>query len=266
MIGFGWNFGAYALLVVLAGSELAFGQERLITVIGIGSVELVPDTILATFSVNGSAETVAGALAEFQRNRQRIEDTLNPMDFPGVTLEFQGKTVGDGQMNQMQAMVFGDGGIQEGATGTSSISESFQVKLKVGESGVTDARLGELTRIVDAAVSAKARPGSLMTDMYNPSGMMAGVVSATASDRKAAEKEAARSAFEDAREKAAFLASLSGIELGEVHSLEMESDAVFPTVSWGPNAANAGESTLVGSKITVTSSLTVRFSVKAKRL
>lgn len=261
---FGLKSGALALVVMLAGSGVVVGQERLITVTGHGSVELIPDTVVATFSVVGSSETVAGALVEFQRNRQRIEDTLNPMDFPGVTLEFQGKVVSDGQLDQMQVMVFGGGGMPEEAAGTASISESFQVKMTVGESGVTDARLGELTRIVDAAVSAKARPGSLVADMYDPSGMMGGIVTAASSDTKVGEKEAARAAFEDAREKAALLAELGGIELGEVHSIEMDSGAELPTVNWGPKTGNAGESPLVGSKINIKSSLIVKFSVTSK--
>jgi|GEM_PF-3650520 len=263
MFGFGSKLEWLAVAVLVAGTGVSAAQERLITVTGNGSVEVTPDLAIATFSVSGSGETVVAALGEFQRNRQRIEDTLNPMDYPGVSLEFKGKSIGDSQTSQMQIMMFGDG-VQETASGASSISEGFLVKLNVGELGMTEARLAELTRIIDAAVAAKAQPGMVQSDFYNPSMMMAGIVTVTTSKTQDAEREATRAAFEDARRKAAFLASLSGVELGDVHSVDLEPTGTDPGLPGGTVFGNPPESALAGSKIRIQSTLVVRFSIRPR--
>ncbi len=252
-------------MAMISTATLAQSGPGIISVSGSGVHRVTPDTLVIRFNIAGTAPNSARALEEFRRNRQRIEDVLNPMDFPETKLEFEGKTFNGNaadsfQFQMQQRMMFrneGDDAIVEQHT----VSEDFRVQLVLGDEGVTDEVLNRVARIIDMAVELKATE-IVKADLYGTSGNPGRFVVATVTDLAGAKKEAMRKAFEDARSQAEELAKLAGVSVGPVHSLKLDENHEledFPAVY---RSSAAGVGPVPGEQIEVGATVRAEFLIK----
>jgi uncharacterized protein YggE len=263
------------LAIVIAFSALLVGQypissvqaqQRLIKVEGSGIHEVMPDSILFSFNISGSGSTAIKALADFRVKRQRIEDTLNPMDFPRTTLAFSGKQLNAGNSSQMQRiqmqMMMFQGQVDQENVELISVNEDFQLRLELGADGVSDETLANISRIVDTAMSGKATPAMNSSEpFYDHGGSGSAMVRAVLADPASARKEAVSRAFEDARAKAAELASLAGGKLGPVHSMSRMDSEIGAISPWADSSPVGSAIDVLGQKLRVSAAISVEFEL-----
>ena len=184
------------LLAVVLSSCSSVGLEekglRTMSVSGRGEVYLIPDIAYINVGTRSEATEVATALSENNKQAKAISDVLSEMGVDPIDIQTTAFNVYplqnygmDGQPTELKYVV------------------ENTVNVKVRDLN----RLGE---ILDAVVRSGAN------QIYG--------INFDVEDRKQAETEARRLAIQDATEKAQELASLAGIELGELQNLNVYSN------------------------------------------
>jgi uncharacterized protein YggE len=179
----------------------ADNTERTLSVSGSGSVDVVPDMAIVQLGVETQADTASQALSE---NSDQMNGLINALESAGVSSQdiqtqriqlqpvYQQPT--SGQQNQTPPKIVG-------------FSASNVVE-------VTIRNLNNLGDLLDAAVSSGGNTiNSIRFQVSNPQ---------TALD------QARENAMNDAQHKAEQLASLAGVELGQVMTIS-ESSSTPPT-------------------------------------
>lgn len=207
------------LMLVALHSRAGMCQGRLISVTGKGTVPVHPDRLVARLSIEGKGETAGKAMESMAALRQTLEDHLNPMDFPGTQLVFDGPVVSSTSGNIVQQMMFmGVAEAGEDANQPFAARETFSIRLELEQGPPTEAAIQMLLRAVDKAVDDKASSSADASSALGL-GSAAPIIRLESTGLEAARKEASQKAFEAARARAMELAALAGVELGAVHSI-----------------------------------------------
>jgi uncharacterized protein YggE len=155
-----------------------------ITVVGTGSVSVVPDRAGFTFGTVSQARTAAAALAASADGLKRIVAALRQAGVAGADIQTSEVSLSPRMDENGSAVV--------GYTATNSVT-------------VTVRKLGNAGDVIDAAVGAGAN------QVYGPNLL--------AADQKAAYANALKAAIAEARSKAQTLASSTGISLGRITAI-----------------------------------------------
>lgn len=177
--------------------------ERSLSVSGSGSVNVVPDTAIIQLGVQTQADTASQALSE---NSDQMNGLINALKSAGVASQ-------DIQTQQIQLQpVYQQNNNQQSQTTPKVIGFSASNIVQV-----TDRNLANMGDLLDAAVSAGGnRIDSIRFQVSDPQ---------TALD------QARENAMNDARHKAEQLASLAGVQLGQVVTInETSSTPPSPVV------------------------------------
>ncbi len=184
---------AASLLAACAGTAPAATNQpvRQINVTGTGKVYLVPDIAYIYIGVRSQADDVATALEQNNRQAQTIADTLKEQ---GIAAE------------DIQTTAFNVYPMQEYTPeGTPS----------------------KISYVVENTVFVKVRDlpklGEILSAVVEGGANTINGISFDVEDRAAAEAEARRLAVEDAKAKAGEIATLAGVTLGELQSINVYS-------------------------------------------
>jgi uncharacterized protein YggE len=219
---------------VSSASPLPFGGTVAgtagITVVGTGTVDVVPDVADWSFGVSSQAATATAALSA---NSAAMKDMLDALRGAGIAKE---------DMRTDQVSVYpqmsNDGRSVTGYSASNTVTATIR-------------NLGKAGAVVDAAVRAGAN------DVYGPS--------LRPSDSDAQYREAVDKAYDDARGRAEAIAAKAGVALGSPVAIAEGGGSVPGPVYDGVRAAaGAAEVAPVEpGKQQVTAYLTVTFAIGA---
>jgi uncharacterized protein YggE len=186
-------------IITVAAAPRAESQDlpssptlRNITVVGTGTVSLVPDVAQVNVGAEARAGTVAEAKAEVDR-----------------------------QMAAMHAAL-GEMGIDEKDIQTSHYSIHYEQELEpvMQEAPVVESRGGyRVSNMLRVTVRDVERAGNVLDAVVEAGANQVHGVTFTVSDRSSWQGQAREQAMADARARAAELASLAGVELGAIQSV-----------------------------------------------
>ncbi len=210
-------FACLALVLTLPSQSIAqTGTEtRSIEVIGTGTASAKPDLLVLKGFVTAKGKTSKKALGKFLAIKKSLEETINPMDFPDVEVEYM-DSVFNTNLNSDDMMA----GVAEEMTADGYyLSQTIKVQIKIGENDEEKITLGMLSKLVDSAETA----GISFSEVTDPMGYVVETRGSLAwgdiSDRNSLEAEATKQAFADAKSQAEKLAELAGSKLGKVISI-----------------------------------------------
>lgn len=174
-----------------AASGTSADQLRTISVSGTGQISLDPTLARITIGVRTESENAQDAVAE---NNQLIEDVIATLQDSGVAEEdIQTSNFSIRQEEPQQKLESST----ESAAGLYIVNNSLQVTVR---------DLDQLGSILDEAIQAGANAiRSIQFDAEN---------------KEEANKNALELALKDARARAETIADSTGVELGQVHSIE----------------------------------------------
>jgi uncharacterized protein YggE len=186
---------------------------RNITVVGTGTVSLVPDVAQVNVGAEARADTVAEAKAEVDRQMAAIHAALGRM------------------------------GVDEKDIQTSHYSIHYEQELKpvMQEGPVPESQGGyRVSNLLRVTVRDVERAGAVLDAVVEAGANQVHGVTFTVSDRSSWQGQAREQAMADARARAAELGSLAGVELGAVQSVSEVIGA------WPSAMAAAPESIITG--------------------
>lgn len=205
-------------------------QPRLLNVTGRGEVYVAPDLAYVYIGVRSQAENVADALAENNSQAQEVSATLQSL---GVSLE------------DIQTTAFNVYPQQEYGPQGEVIRTVYIVENTVF---VTVRDLQQLGALLDQVVRSGAN---------NISG-----ISFDVSNRKEISSQARQQAVADARAKAEEMAAAAGVELGDLHSLNVYANEFpQPVFDRGGMAAPSGAPVAAGQLI-ITAEATLAYVIR----
>lgn len=227
----------FVLLAVVLSSCSSAGLEekglRTMSVSGRGEVYLIPDIAYINVGTRSEATEVATALSENNKQAKAISDVLSEMGVDPIDIQTTAFNVYplqnygmDGQPTELKYVV------------------ENTVNVKVRD-------LNSLGEILDAVVRSGAN------QIYG--------ISFDVEDRKQAETEARRLAIQDATEKAQELASLAGIELGELQNLNVYSNGSPQPVydaKGGGYYAQASSAPIASGQMIITADASLVYNLK----
>ncbi|MEO8289893.1 MAG: SIMPL domain-containing protein [Gaiellaceae bacterium] len=197
-----------------------------ITVVGTGSVDVVPDLADWSFGVRSQAATASAALSA---NADAMRSILAALRGAGIAKD---------DLRTEQVSLYpettDDGRTVTGYTASSNVTATVR-------------NLGDAGKVVDAAVNAGAN------DIYGPNLHPA--------DTDAQYKQAVDDAFDDARARAQAIAAKAGVSLGEPVAI-VEGGGITPGPLYDRALAATDEmAPIEPGKQQVTASLTVTFAI-----
>ena len=204
-----------------AQAQYGFGENR-IMVTGVGEMRARPDTVELATRVSGDAELSDDAMVKFRGAKKAAEDAITALKLPNLTIESQGFSLAGGvDQREQQRRIHGG-------------QPPTNVRLQVQYSGVLRIRLTEVDqmgqedlmktvgKLVDVAQDAGISiiSGPAQSDNPYSSSMTrfqaAPFLMFIRQDLDELREQAYSKAMDDARQRAARLAKLSGRELGQV--------------------------------------------------
>jgi len=250
-------------LTCVSESAAQATSARSIEVIGTGKASAKPDRLLLKGFITAEDKTAKKVLNKFLKIKKSLQETVNPMDFPEVEIEFENSQFNTNFDSEEMMMGGGDGAESDGYY----LSQPIGIRIVIGEDDAEKTTLQMLSKLVDAAetsgVSFNEAADSMMSFSVVESG--ATLASGDLSDREPLKQEATKKAFEDAKSQAQELAELAGGKLGKVISIEASSIAGEDNPWAGYMTAISGLATAAHSdsltKIEVSQSLQVKFEL-----
>ncbi|HEV3023428.1 MAG TPA: SIMPL domain-containing protein [Pirellulales bacterium] len=195
-------------------------QSAGISVYGTGETAAKPDLVEISLRANASAELTADALVKYKDTKRRTLEAFEKLKLEKLEVDEQGVSLSNqGSAEQMQMAMRGMMGTGSGKSQV-QISSSLQLRL----SGIKDLPVEQVLETVgsllDAAKDAGADVGPSAAEMnmawrYGnvPEGTLVRFI---IDDLEKLREEAYENAVADARTRAARLAKLNGIKLGQV--------------------------------------------------
>jgi hypothetical protein len=200
----------------------ADSSARTITVVGVGSVDTVPDRASYAFSVDSRAKTAAAAYAANGPASQKLVDAVHGAGVARPDIQTTATT--------LSAQTSDDGQSIVGYVASTTISALIR-------------DLGDAGKVLDAAVGAGA------TAVNGPT--------LTSSKQDDLYEAALARAVDQAQGKAATLAKAAKLTLGDVQSIVEGGSSATPL----PSDAKAGAPALEPGTTTVDASVTVTYGV-----
>ena len=229
-------FAGVSLALIISSEANAQDSvsPRSIEVEGTGSASAKPDSLVLDGFIASQDESAKKVLGKFLKIKKSLEETINPMDFPGVEVEFKGSALKP-NVNAANAAMLMAGGGGKTAEGY-RLSEPIKILIEIEGDDSEKSILQYLSKVVDSAETI----GVSFSDATNP---MMGVVMGGAKspmargnlkDDSKLNQDAATAAFAQAKTKAEQLAELAGGKLGKVISI---ADSVSVDEKSDPTAA-----------------------------
>lgn len=222
-----WKRIASIFLTTLlsAMSPPAQGGEGGITVSGTGEVLAKPTRVEIDLAAGAAAELTGDAIVKYQNSLRRTLDAFKKMDLKNLKIEQRSLSFeSTGGVAAANAFV-----VQDGAPSTAKsqidITRSVRVVLTEADKLSEQELMETIGRLLDAAKDAGAKIGNgasnaLMMRMMGEAASATPIVTFVVEDAAAAREKAYQAAFNQAKTRAARLASLAGQRLGRVEAVE----------------------------------------------
>jgi uncharacterized protein YggE len=211
--------------------------SRYITVVGSGKVNLSPDVAQITVGAQAATGTVAESKAEVDRQLAAILTTLKELGIAEKDIQTSSYSIHFER--EPYPPVMREGGVAE----TSSVQGAYRVSSTLH---VTIRDIDAVGDVLDAVVAAGAN------QVYG--------VQFTVADDQAWQSKARELAVGDARERAQELATLSGVELGDVLSI---SEVVGSTpIPMAAMAIERGGGGIAPGELEMGTQIQVTFAIK----
>lgn len=253
-----------ALISPLESSAQSSANPRSIEVEGTGKASAKPDSLVLNGLVSSEDESAKKLPGKFLKIKKSLEETINPMDFPGVEIEFEGSTLKPNTATA--AMLMAGGG--EAAEGY-RLSEPLRIRIEIDGDDSEKSILQRLSKLVDSAETAGASfseaSNPMMGVVLGAGGGAASLAQGILADTAKLKQEATDAAFEAAKAKAERLAKLAGGKIGKVISIaentiteEADPTSAYMNMLMGKKSK---ESTGTINKIEVSQTLRVTFEL-----
>ena len=223
---------ATAVFVAVVFPAVAQEKIRTIEVTGAGAAKILPDTLAISVVLKADAKDAKTASEELAKLKDKFTSDINSMTYDNLELEFGGPQFTVDNPNSMAMMMGGGGMPMEADEGEKKISGSEEISLELTDLQEMDAEEIE-TVIADLTDKLKAHGITFSSSgQQNMVMVLNGMgsnnpnkIGYRLTEKSDTENEALKNAMEDAKEKAKFLATLAGGELGNVVSISVFSEA-----------------------------------------
>lgn len=231
-------FGVLLTAAGMVPAAVRAADGHVISVTGTGKVEVLPDRVEMTGSVNGDGEIAADAVKKYRGNKRRAIEAMNALKVMGLSVEGTGMMVTSPEVAQQQQQVFfGGGNVNPQVAGKVSVNESLLVSIAGVEAMKPDEMLDTVMKVIDAGKDAGLTFGPKPMNIYEMQisrGTPATIATFRLQEIEPHRKVAYEKAMEDARANAQRLAKLAGVRVGKVVSIK-EGAAEMPTDSRSTN-------------------------------
>ena len=213
------------IMAWVSGIARGADQEG-ITVAGAGQAKAKPTVVEINATVAGEAELAADAVVKYRDAKKKAIAALLALKIPSLSIESNGYSVGDAADPSQQAAVLQGRG---GAAGKQKVqvTEQLRLVLKDADKLNNDALMDTVLKVLDAGRDAGLTIGppalsgyAQMIQMQMGGGQGQSLVAFKIADPGAIREEAYRQAMADAKAKAEHLASLAGVKLGRILSVQ----------------------------------------------
>jgi uncharacterized protein YggE len=253
-----------------AGAE--GGNGRAITVTGAGEAKARPNVVEMNAVVSGEAELAADAVVKYKDSRRRAVKAIEDLKIPSLAIESKGYTLSQGiDPNQQQMMMRGQ--MMTTSKQRVQVTEPFRVVIRDIDRMKDDDVMSAVLKVIDAGRDAGLTIGppgpqnyyqmQIMMQRGDTSGP--GLASFKITDPATLREKAYEKAIASARDKAQRLATLAGVKLGPVTSVQDGPAAVQPgqvVYAGMPQAPEAEVTSPVAGDITMNVRLTVQFAIE----
>jgi uncharacterized protein YggE len=223
-----------AAILPLAGGLARAADNPGITVSATGEAKAKPTQVELNLTAAGSAELAGDAMVKYRDALRRMTSAFEALKMENLEVTEQGLSYSEANSaGQAAALAAFGGGTAPAAKPQVQISRGLQLVLKQIEQLPEQALMEKIARILDTAkdsgasqgAPANARMAMIMASMgVGQSGDLG--VTFVVEDADAVRQRAYEDAFAQARARAQRLASLAGVKLGPV--LSVEEDAPSP--------------------------------------
>jgi len=235
-------FGLLAALALIAsGCAPALAQTpekspaRAITVIGQGTASVSPDLALANLGVETLAPTVAEAVAQNSARMAAIMAKLKALNIPDKDVQTSGFSINSVDAGMPKAMAESPSSTQY------RVSNMVQVRVRQPE---------QLGAVLDGVVEAG------VNQVYG--------VNFTVEDAHALQSQAREKAVADAQARAAALAKLAGVKLGQVTAISESSTnaPVFADAAYAFGKGAGASTPLSPGEVQITYQVQVTYAIE----
>jgi uncharacterized protein YggE len=271
----------WAVALAASVSGVVRAEEGGITVTGTAEVSALPDQVEISLAVAGSGELTEDAIVTYESALKRALESFDELSIEGLEIRQEALSIRPqgAQQANLGVAVAVPGGAQQGSTGPVEISRSLRLVLK----GVKNLKDGELVallgKLLDTAkdsgvrVAESAETAMVARLMGMGTGSSPGLTFVV-QDAEVLRQEAYQAALAQARQRAGRLATLAGVKLGGIVSIE-EHEAAAPSEQgvqmavisaiYGSAAKGTADQRLTSDKlgpIPLRVSLRVRFAIE----
>ena len=238
-------------------------SARSIEVFGTGSASAKPDLLVVNAFITAEEKTAKKVLSEIYKTKEKLAETINPMDFPDVEIKLK-DSLFNTNLNSEDMMM---GAADEMSSDGYVLSQPIEIRIAINQSDTEKSTLQLLSKLVDTAEAVGVSFDEALDPMmsFTVQSGMSSLASGDLKDRKSLEKQATKLAFENARLEAEKLAELAGGKLGKVISIQASGPAgnddswgEYMNAMMGVTTAAKADSLL---KIEVSRSLSVKFEL-----
>jgi len=225
------TFVRWLVIIVIVASDAlppapVWAQQapsRQCSVQGYGSVRALPTSVEVVGLISADAELAGDALTKFRSAKEAALAAMKQLDIANLTVEVSGLAFGPSTMNQTTAE-----SILNRARGVApeppkvQMQETLRLRLADIDQFAPEQLLETLAKLVDAGQEAGVKFGASPSSRSISSlrDEPATFVTFRLDNSPALRKQAEEQALQDARATAARLAELSGLELGEINSVQ----------------------------------------------
>ncbi|MFI5379068.1 MAG: SIMPL domain-containing protein [Tepidisphaerales bacterium] len=215
-----WICGLAAM--VLACALGARGEDG-ITVAGVGTEKAKPTVVEIGATVTGEAELTADAMVKYRDAKRRSIEKLEGLKIAALTIQSSGFAVNAAMdANQQMRMMQGMGG-GENVKQKVQVTEQIKLVIKDVDKLDLDGMMQTILKVIDTGKDAGLvigpPPATNYYQMQIQAQTGASLMSFKLPSASALREKAYKTAVEDARQKAAKLAELSGLKLGKILSV-----------------------------------------------
>jgi len=219
---------AFVIHLALGMATTAVSAENNgITVVGSGTVEARPDTVVMSGAISAEAELADDAIIKFESNKRRALEALVGLGIKTLMIKESGisikSTTYDAQAAQMAAM---RGEAPPDLGSKISVNESLEIRL----TGISEMDNSMLMKAIASVLNTSkdvglevGPPAMNMLDLMRGGKQPSSLAIFKISNTDALERTARERAMKDAREAGKQLAELAGAELGKVVSVSQGS-------------------------------------------
>ena len=236
---------------------------RSIEVEGTGNAYAKPDAFVLKGFLSSNDKSAKKVLGKHLKTKESLEETINPMDFPGVEIDHEGSIL---KPNVASPTVFMAGGGGRAAAEGFLLSQPIKIQIEIEDDDSETSILRKVSNLVDSAETVGVSFSKAANPMMGALGVSSeSVALGVLKDSSKLNQEATDAAFAQAKKKAEQLAKLAGGKLGKVISIHESSlsEPTGPTAAYMKMFTSSPSDSSAGSidKIKATRTLRVQFEL-----